>query len=202
MAITFQESGLKLVSAPSVRPISLSEARDHLRVTTTDEDDYIELVIKSATDYYERFTWLQIITAEYELFLDEFPIGDIPIELPRPPFQSITDIKFVNEDGVTETWANNLYELDTSLIPGLVRPINEEFYPDTKEQFKAVTVKFKAGYGDSSSEVPDGILHTLKLIISFLYDHRDFVIPQRVTGLAMPQGIVNMIQQHSVTQFI
>jgi len=202
MAIKFQESSLELIDPPSVKPITLEEARDHLRVTTTDEDSYIQLVINAATDYYERLTWLQLITATYDFFLDEFPAGDTPIELPRPPFQSITEIKFVNDDGVVETWANTLYELDTSLLPGKVRPVNGEFYPSTNDQFKAVTITFKAGYGDSSAEIPDGILQTLKLLISFLYDHRDFVIPQREKGHDIPMGIINMIQQHSVWRFI
>jgi len=202
MAIKFQESSLELITPPSVKPITLAEARDHLRVTTTDEDSYIQLVIDAATDYYERLTWLQLITATYDFFLDEFPTGDTPIELPRPPFQSITSIKFVDEDGNTQTLATSKFEVDTSVLPGKVRPVNGEFYPSTKDQFKAVTITFKAGYGDSSAEIPSGILQTLKLLISFLYDHRDFVIPQREKGHDIPMGIINMIQQHSVWRFI
>ncbi len=202
MAITFQQSGLKLITAPSVKPISLSEARDHLRVSTTDEDSYINLVIASAVDYYQREAWLQLIAATYEFYLDKFPNGSTPIELPLPPMQSITSIIYVDTDGNTQTWDSSKYELDTSVFPGKIRPINSESYPGTNDQFKAVIIKFKAGYGDSSTEIPDTILSTLKLLISYLYDHRDFVIPQKERGHDLPMGIVNMIQKNSVKRFV
>lgn len=201
MAIKFQQSGLTLTMAPAIFPISRTEAKDHLRVSTDDEDGYIDLVIAAAVDYYERQAWLQLITATYEFYLDKFPEGNTPIELPRPPLQSITSISYVDENGNTQTWDVSKYEVDTSLLPGKVRPTKSESYPGTNDQFKAVTITFKAGYGDSEEEIPDTILSTLKLLISYLYDHRDFVIPQKERGQNIPMGIINMLQQNSVKRF-
>jgi len=47
--------GLKVVSPPAVEPVTLDEAKAHLRVTIADDDGYIALLIPAARERVELF---------------------------------------------------------------------------------------------------------------------------------------------------
>ncbi|MBL4654125.1 MAG: phage head-tail connector protein [Flavobacteriales bacterium] len=189
--------------APTVNAISDQEAKDHLRVDITDEDTLIGLYVDVAEDYAEQKTNIQHITATWKLRLDEFPIGSIPIIFERNPVQSIVDIKYVDIDGVTQTWANNLYELDSNSRPGRLRPIESETYPSTFDQFDAVTIQFKAGYGDASSSVPDERKAMLLLMVAYLFDNRNPTHTMQGESLAVawPDSVERLLALGSLKNF-
>jgi uncharacterized phiE125 gp8 family phage protein len=65
----------QLVTAPSVEPVSLAEAKLHLRVETsmTDDDTLIQALIVSARTLGEQITRRAFITQQWKLVLDQFP---------------------------------------------------------------------------------------------------------------------------------
>jgi uncharacterized phiE125 gp8 family phage protein len=78
-------SALHLVTPPSGYPVSLEEAKAHLRIPVdmTDEDDLIESQLAAASDRVELETGRQLLTATRELWLDStpgvgMPQGDAP----------------------------------------------------------------------------------------------------------------------------
>ena len=77
--------GLQLVTPPAAEPVSLSEAKEHSRITGTDEDDLITTFIEAAREYCEEYQNRAYITQTWDLSLDEFP--DSPYSLPKPPLQ-------------------------------------------------------------------------------------------------------------------
>ncbi len=161
--------------AASIHPISRADAKTHLRVDHTDEDDYIDTVIAAAVDYAENYTDRQFITATWVARMDEFPTTGDNIELRKNPIASITSIQYVDTNGTTQTWSSANYETDLKSNVARIRPISTESYPSTKDQLNAVTVTFISGYGSAASDVPGDIKHALKLIIAYLYDNRDTV---------------------------
>ncbi len=133
-----------LIIAPAVEPVTLAEAKLHLRVDHSDEDALISSLISAARRYAETFTGRQIITATWELTLDAFPWI---IEPPHPLLQSITSIVYVDVDGVSQTLDASIYQVDITSTPGRVKPAFGEVWPGTRSQFNAVTVTYVAGYG-------------------------------------------------------
>lgn len=192
---------LELITAPIVQPITRQELKDHLRVDTTAEDSFIDLLIKTATDYFERRSWRQLMTATYKLHLDHFPNGVILLE--RPPIQSVTEIKYTDENGVVQTWSNTLYEVDTITEIARVRPKQDQSYPSTDEVFNAVSVEYIAGYGSDRDNVPDMIKQTVKLIAAHFYDNREMISKMgNVSQIPMPDQIELLINQYSLRSFL
>ena len=60
--------------APAKEPVTLAQAKSHLRIEddVTDDDVLIEDIIKQATDYVEKVTGLSLITQTWKLVLDRF----------------------------------------------------------------------------------------------------------------------------------
>ena len=92
--------GLTLVTAPPANPLSLEEAKAHLRVDHTDEDDLIEIYIKAATDYIDGrsgFLGRCIVRQTWRLVIDGF--HDNEIKIPLPPLRSVNSVKYDDADG-------------------------------------------------------------------------------------------------------
>lgn len=93
--------GLVLVTAPALEPLERSDVKDHLRITATDEHDLLDAMIVAARRYAEDIgTHRQLLTATWRRTLDHFPAV---IELPRPPLQAVTSIKYVDSNGTIQT---------------------------------------------------------------------------------------------------
>lgn len=64
---------LQLVTPPAGEPVSLAEAKQHLRVDGDDDDLLIGSLIAAARQAAETQTGRQLITARWKLVLDAFP---------------------------------------------------------------------------------------------------------------------------------
>lgn len=163
---------LKLKTAPAAEPVSLTEAKLHLRVDGTDEDTLITALIIAARDWCEGFQNRAYITQTWYLILDEFPMGDC-IEIPRPPLQSITSIKYYGTDDTEYTVDSGDYFVDEKSQPGRVSLAYSKSWPSTMlRPANGVIVEFVAGYG-AAAAVPELIKTAMKLIVGHLYEHRE-----------------------------
>mgnify|MGYP000365478232 CR=1 FL=1 len=89
---------LTISSEPAVEPISLAEAKAHLRVDTSADDSLITSLIVAARKYFEERTRRSLITQSWKLTLDDFPTE---FTLTRPPIQSVTSVKSVSYTHLT-----------------------------------------------------------------------------------------------------
>lgn len=82
---------------PATEPISLAEAKAHLRITHDDDDAYIATLIKTARQSIEAQTGPGLISQGWSVFLDDWPDSGV-IELPLAPVLDIADIKVHGDD--------------------------------------------------------------------------------------------------------
>jgi len=165
-------AGLTLTTNPAVEPVSVEELKMHLRVTHAEDDAYIREAATAAREWCERYTGQQFIAATYTLKMDEFPCG--PIYLPRPPLSSVTSVSYVDSDGDSQTLATSKYDVDDSdgERVGSIAEAYNEYWPSTRDEVNSVTVVYVAGYGTGPSDVPSGIRHAIKLIVTDMYYNR------------------------------
>jgi len=171
-----------LKTAPTVEPISLDEAKRHLRIDIdeTDHDDYLQDLIVVARHQVEMITWRKLITQTWTAFLQDWPGGNY-IELPFGKLQSVTPevidgvsgIKYTDTDGDTYSWVSTEYIVDTNyqhgritLADGYTWP-NETLYPSNP-----IEIVFICGYGLATS-VPPQIKQAMKMIMSELFENRE-----------------------------
>lgn len=167
---------LELVTAPTSYPITLEEARSHLRVNTRDEDERIEdELIPEATAFCESkiLGERQFMLATYDLPLRAFWSG--PLALPRPPLSSITSLKYYDQTGTLQTVSSALYLVRTPWKqPGTI-----ERAPDANWTFTTqsdcrfpVVIRFIAGYA-SAAVVPFQAKAAIKLALGWLHLNRE-----------------------------
>lgn len=167
---------LKRTSAPAVEPVSLAEAKEHLRVDISDDDDLIEGYITAAREYMEGATRRAFITQTWRLSLDAWPQSD-EIQIPKPPLQSICSIVYYDADGISTTWDAANYIVDTDSEPGRVALAYGQFWPGvTLRPINAIQITYTAGYGDAASDVPQWVKQAIKLLIGHWYENRETVI--------------------------
>lgn len=169
-------AGLVLVTPPAEEPLTLGEAKDHLRVTSTDEDSLIGRLIVVARQAVERRLGRALITQTLDYTLDAFPTGDV-IELPRPPLRSVTSVKHTPDGGVETTFASASYLVDTTGNPGrIVLAVNQSWPSDLLQAANGVVIRFVAGYGAAPTDVPEPIRQALAVHLGTLYEHREALV--------------------------
>ena len=162
-------SGKALVTAPTAEPVTVEEAKDHLRVTADSEDNYIRGLIKVARSRVETDTKRALVTQTWDEFFDGFP-GTDTFELTLPPVASITSVTYLDGDGASQTLGTSVYELDGTQWPGAVRLKWDQDWPVTRSIHKAVTVRFIAG--EAVTAVPESAKHAVKLLIEDMFCNR------------------------------
>lgn len=131
--------------APFAEPISLAQAKRHLRVDGTDDDTFITARISAARNYVEQYCDTQLVAATYKQVMDGFPNSD-EIWLDRPPLLDVTSIQYIDQNGTTQTLATTVYSVVTHEKPGKVKLKYNQAWPATRVQPDAVTITFRAGY--------------------------------------------------------
>ena len=208
--------GLVRVIDPAAEPITRAEAKSHLRVEHTNDDDLIDVLISAATGYVEEFTGRQLVEATWKLTLDEF---SETIRLPRPPLISVDSIEYVDVDGATQTLTvmTDYYVDDRSFL-ARIKPAYGESWPSTREVMEAVIITYTCGYarlegvgsgsgsgsGDGSESadyVPDAIKAAIKLLVADMYEHREARLETRIEDnptvlrLLWPYRVISFDQQ-------
>ena len=170
-------TGLSLITAPAIEPLTLQEAKSHLRVTASDDDSLILALITAVRQSLEgRFGELQraLITQTWDWYYDvDSPIPPAALIIPLPPLQSVTSIKYIDVDGVLQTWDAAKYTVDATSLRGRVTPAWGESWPEARCTINAIIVRFVAGFGATAADVPAPIRHAMLLQIAHLYDNRD-----------------------------
>lgn len=157
--------------APAAEPLTLAEAKAHLRVDSTSEDALITTLITVARQSAETFTRRALITQTWALKFDAFPDE---ITVPLPPLQSVTSIGYVDSDGAAQTLATSGYQVNTDTQPGRIKPAYGARWPATRaDTYGAVTVTFVAGYGAAGSAVPEPIRQAMLMQIGHMFERRE-----------------------------
>ena len=178
----FDKSTLQLSAGPTDEPISLDEAKDHLRVLHNEEDSYIHGLIVVARQYAENATRRALLTQTWIQYYDAtmFPVAPRAFFLKKPPLQSITSIKYIDTDGVEQTVTSTVYEVDTTSEPARVYLAYDEEWPsDVRSQRKSIWLTTVTGYG-APEDVPTPIIQAMKILIAHLYENREPVVFNQV----------------------
>jgi hypothetical protein len=123
---------LVVVTPPASEPITVDEAKLHLRVTADADNEYITNLITVAREYLEKIENRAFITQTLRMQLDSFPdlpnatlkffiptysvesylaraisLMSGPLRLFRSPLISVTSIRYRDQNGTLQTLAQN-----------------------------------------------------------------------------------------------
>jgi len=136
------------------------------------DDALLTGLIRAAREWAEGYTNRALITQTWELVLDTWP-GTGYIDIPLPPLQSITDIKYKDTDGTESTWAATNYITDTDSFVGRVVLAYGCSWPSgTLYPAAGIRVRFVTGYGLATS-VPQRYKQAIMLLAAYWYENRE-----------------------------
>jgi len=178
-----------LLTAPGVEPITLTEAKAHMRIDHTAEDDTITEMIGAARQALEDTSDLALIDQTWRVQLDAWPdrAASGIVELPKRPAQSITAVRVTSMDGTQATLPTMAYELISA--GGLARLVKTPtaIWPSPGRIAGGIEIDYVAGYGDAASYVPRALRQALLMVIAHVYENRELL--SRDSGTALPRGV-------------
>ncbi len=173
----------QVVTPPSVEPVSLAEAKKHIRQPLAVDDAEIPNTIKTAREFAEHKSSATFITTVRRLWLPRFPIartdfggefGDRRIVLPYSPLISVSAVEHLDTDGVLQTLTVTTdYAATQGSRPGYVVPAYGKHWPATRQFMEAVRVTYSAGFGDSAADVPMAARQAILMLVAGFYRDRE-----------------------------
>ena len=158
---------LVIKTPPNFYPVSLDEAKDHLRVTATDEDSVISRCLWAATKWIEEYTGRKLCTQTWTYYLDKWP-HDI-LTMPFPKLASVTTVKYYNGSDVLTTLTENTdYRVDAFSVPGRIEPINS--WPSYYDKVNPIQIEFVCG--QARADIDEDLKQAVLLMASDLFENR------------------------------
>ncbi|MEL7049520.1 MAG: head-tail connector protein, partial [Pseudomonadota bacterium] len=110
---------LVLRSGPILEPVSLEEAKAHLKVDGNDEDLLLASLILTSRLHIESALGLGLMTQSFKLVLDAWPRGGA-IRVPIRPVASIEEIRVRDADGGSVVLDPQTYDVDLTSAPARI----------------------------------------------------------------------------------
>ena len=190
---------LVLTSGPASEPVTLAEAKTHLRVDGSAEDTLIGSLIITSRLHVEAALGLGLITQSWSYFLDAWPAGH-QLSLPLRPVQSIAAVRLYAADESVATVAADTYLLDGAATPARLVGRANLTWPKPGRTANGIEIAFVGGYGNAPIDVPAPIRHAILLLVAHWHEHREPVaigetnasVPSTVSDLLHPYRWVRL----------
>lgn len=189
---------LSLVSGPAAA-VTLTEAKAHVRFDSDAEDSTLQIYLDTAIaelDGQDGLLRRSIGVQTWKATAHEFPCWDI-LEIPLPPLQSVTHIKYRDLDGALQTFDAANYEVVIDGFVGYVKLKPTASWPATQETETAIEITFVAGY----DEVPGPLKSAILLRFGELFHGRGDVDGELASAGAMhsnEKAIQRLISRYKV----
>lgn len=181
---------LVMTSGPAGEPVTLQEAKAHLRIDHASEDVLISSLILTSRLHIESALDLALIDQTWTLQLDAWPGGG-SLDIPLSPLKAVSAVRVKNADGGTITIAPQSYIVDAASRPPRI-VFEPGSQPRAGVRAAGIEVVFTAGFGAEPSHVPAPLRHAILMLVAHWYDNRD--VPEAGSPAArIPEQIGDLI---------
>jgi len=191
--INFASLILSRTVDPAETPISIEEAKAHLRVLVNDEDASINALIGAVTGYFDipdGVLGRALVTQTWSYSTAK--TSRSRIVLPINPVQSIDSITYYDADNTQQTLTVSDFYLYKNNDWAYLEPKPDKNWPTTYGRVDAFTITFVCGYG-GASDVPTPIKQAMLLLLAHWDINRSATTDVRLEELPMSvQSIVNL----------
>lgn len=166
------------VVAPTSLPVSLAEAKTHLRVTHSDEDAMIAAYLRAAVARAEEFTGLGLLQQTWQ---QTFPAFANPMLLYRRPLLQVgsplaaVQVTFLDTAGALQTLDPGVVVvtgIGAAIAYGAVRLGYGQMWPTVYSAQDAVTITYTIGFGTTASSVPETIREAILVMVTDRFENR------------------------------
>lgn len=160
-----------LITPPAIEPVSLAEAKAHLRVVHTEEDQLIGTLINSARRIVEARSGLLLIQQVWTAYLDNWPETGI-INLPLWPVTTVNDLTVYGEDNVAAAIDPAHYFADSASRPARLVMRGSRAWARPGRIANGIAVTMTVGYGAAATAVPAPLREAILVLVAHWFEHR------------------------------
>lgn len=219
-------SGSKLITPPAIEPVTLDEAKAHMRLETTmmKDDDLITALISAARQQVEESTQRALIEQTWDVSFDASEIygnfgsdssglgwwdgvkeGAISVNLrrefylPRAPLVSVTSLKYFSESNVETVFPSTDYLVDVMHEPGRLVLNPGAAAPTPTRVANAIIIRYVAGYGPAAADVPFPLRTAIKQLTAHWYENREpTASDQNIVAGSIPMSIQFILDRYRI----
>ena len=184
----------QVITAASTFPVTLTEAKAHLKVDTTADDTYIESLIKAATQLSEEYTNRFFIDTVIEQFSSSFAELET---LFKSKVSEVSFIKYYDSDNSIQTLSATVYNTQLNYEPSQIQLADGQSFPSIRKRNDAVRIRYTVGYGSAASDVPEIIKQAILLTIGNFYQNRSSVVIGRI-ATELPLNVKFLLNTYKV----
>ena len=168
------------VTPPLAEPLTLAEAKAHLRLDGAEEDALLLSLIATAREHLEREAGICLIERGLRLYLDDWPE---PLTLAHGPVRAVTAVTVYDDDGEPAA-----VSLDGHRLDGAARParLYLKERPRPGAALNGVEIDFIAGFGTSGADVPEALKRAMLMHVALMFAFRGAVAAEN-----QPAGVPN-----------
>jgi uncharacterized phiE125 gp8 family phage protein len=184
-----------LLTAPSVEPVTLDEAKAFLRVEINDDDETIAALVAGARIHIEAQTRRALITQGWRLSADAWP--DEGRLFVRPaPLQSLDAARVYDAGNVAHDVDTQAFVVDRANSTLIFAPWA---LAAPGRLAAGIELDVTVGYGDAAIDVPEALRQAIRLLAAHWYENRGLaavgtvtVLPSTVGALIAPYRVMSL----------
>jgi uncharacterized phiE125 gp8 family phage protein len=175
---------LQIITPPAEEPLGLDE----------------KILLPAARIKAETILRRALIAQTWEKYLDQFPYWTWPI--PLPPLQSVTYIRYVDDNGVQQTLSPSLYVVDGISSPARITPSFGNTWPISLAINNSVWIRFSCGYANAAA-VPTPIKQWMLMHLASLYEQREQMsLGGAIRVMSLPHAFADgLLDPYRITEF-
>lgn len=193
----------RIVTPPSVTAVTLADQKLHTG-SVSDDDGILAVYLASAIAVIEQKLQRKLITQTWKMWLDCWPVNFAKVLF--GDLQSVTSIKYTDEEGTEATLANTVYAVDINSVPGRITLKYGQSWPSvTLNRINPIEIQFVTGYGAAPANVPSDIKNAILLTTSHYYENREnFLISEYGNSgvVEVPETANSLLNPHRVWDWI
>jgi len=181
---------LAMTSPPASEPVTVADAKAHLRIDGSEEDVLIASLLLTSRLHIETALSLALVTQSWTLKLDCWPPGR-DVELPLSPLRSVDEVRIKDASGVAVVVSAESYLVDLAARPARL-VWNNVTPPIPRVAVNGIEIDLTAGFGADGDSVPAPLKHAILMLAAHWYEHRD---PQEIggEGARIPDAVGELI---------
>lgn len=162
----------RITTPPIELPVSLEEVKKHLglTITTSDQDDVINLLIGAAVEFAECYTSIDFIKRDYETLRDYF---ENSIKVERFKLNSVSSVEYLDKDNA---WiiidAGDYYKSDNGGFDNINIDCFKCWPMDKSCRESSIRIRFNSGLYDDAASVDPSVKTALLNHIAAMFTDR------------------------------
>lgn len=180
----------QVITPASTYPVTLADAKEHLKVDINTDDGLINNLIIASTELSEEYTNRFFIDTVISQTCTTF--ADLK-SLFKSTVKSVAHVKYYDSDNTLQTLDAANYVVNNQFEPCQINPAVDFSFPDIADRVDAIECRYTVGY----VKIPDAIKSAILLTIGNWYENRESVVIGRIST-ELPQSALWILNTYKV----